>query len=303
MTHRNFCTLYDARYMAKGLAMYESLVKHSSEPFTLHVLCMDDQTERILTELALPNMHVMTLTGFERAMKLGEIRERRTWAEYCWGCASNLMEYMLPWMPDDGITYLDSDILFFSDPKVIFDEVGARSIGITPHRFSPKEELRLGKNGKFNVGIVVARNSETGRKCIARWAAQCREQCSAEVGCGDQQYLDLWPELYGYECCEIENLGVNLGPWSLDHLGVDVVGGIPVVFNQKLSVVDDLVAYHFHEFVDHKYLTGYALQQVHLDVIYWPYIAALQDSAKLIIDAEKALAGRAVEAEKQWETA
>ncbi len=288
MTHRNYCTLFDARYLAKGLAMYESLVKHSSEPFTLHVLAMDDQTERILTELALPNMHVMTLTGFERAMNLQEIRERRSWAEYCWGCASNLMEYMLPWMPEDGITYIDSDILFFSDPKVIFDEVGERSIGITPHRFSPAEELRLGKNGKFNVGIVVARNSETGRKCIARWAAQCRDRCSSEVGCGDQQYLDEWPGLYGEECCQVENLGVNLGPWSLDHIDMDAI---------------NLVAYHAHEFVDHKYLTGYALQQVHLDVIYWPYIAALQDSAKRIIDAEKTLADRAVEAEKQWETA
>ncbi len=302
MTHRNYCTLFDARYMAKGLAMYESLVKHSSEPFTLHVLAMDDATERILTELALPNMHVMTLSGFERAMKLGEIRERRSWAEYCWGCASNLMEYMLPWMDDGGITYIDSDILFFSDPKVIFDEVGARSIGITPHRFSPAEEIRLGKNGKFNVGIVVARNSETGRECIARWAAQCRDRCSAEVGCGDQQYLDLWPELYGEECCEIENLGVNLGPWSLDHLNVSLAG-VSRKDEFVYRTIYELVAYHFHEFVDHKYLTGYPLQQIHLDVIYWPYIAALQDSAKRIIDAEKKLADRAAEAEKQWETA
>ncbi len=288
MTHRNFCTLYDAQYLAKGLAMYESLVKHSSEPFTLHVLAMDDQTERILTELALPNMHVMTLAGFERAMKLQEIRERRTWAEYCWGCASNLMEYMLPWMPDDGITYIDSDILFFSDPKVIFDEVGERSIGITPHRFSPKEELRLGKNGKFNVGIVVARNSETGRECIERWAAQCRDRCSAEVGCGDQQYLDEWPSLYGEECCEIENLGVNLGPWSLDHVDMAAI---------------ELNSFHYHEFVNYKYLTGYALRQIHLDVIYQPYIGALLDAEVRIRKAEKTIAGRAAEAEKQWETA
>jgi hypothetical protein len=288
MKHRNYCTLFDQRYMQKGLALYESLVKHSSEPFTLHVLAMDDATERILNELALPNMHVMTLAGFERAMNLDKIRERRSWAEYCWGCASNLMEYMLPWMDADGITYIDSDIMFFSDPKVIFYEVGARSIGITPHRFSPKEELRLGKNGKFNVGIVVARNGEAGRKCIARWAAQCRDRCSSEVGCGDQQYLDEWPSLYGAECCSIENPGVNLGPWSLDHIDVSSI---------------DLVAYHFHEFVDHKYMTGYALQQIHLDVIYWPYIAALRAASDMIIETENKLAERAAEAEKQWETA
>ncbi len=288
MTHRNYCTLFDAGYMAKGLALYESLMKHSSEPFTLHVLAMCPQTERILNEMALPNMHVMTLTGFERAMNLEEIRKGRTWAEYCWGCASNLMEYMLPWMDDGGITYLDSDILFFSDPKVIFDEVGKRSIGITSHRFSPSEELRLGKNGKFNVGIVVARNSETGRNCIARWAKQCRDRCSSDVGCGDQLYLDEWPILYGDECCSIQNPGVNLGPWSLDHIEVAAI---------------ELNSFHFHEFVDREHMTGYRLRQIHLDNIYLPYVTAIEEANDRIRVTEQTLADRMAEAEKQWETA
>ncbi len=281
--------------MAKGLALYESLVKHSSEPFTLHVLAMCPQTERILNEMALPNMHVMTLTGFERAMNLEEIRKGRTWAEYCWGCASNLMEYMLPWMDDGGITYLDSDILFFSDPKVIFDEVGKRSIGITSHRFSPSEELRLGKNGKFNVGIVVARNSEVGRNCIARWAKQCRDRCSSDVGCGDQQYLDSFSDLYGSECCAIHNNGVNFGPWSLDHLRVVDRSGMPYIGD------DRLVAWHFHELIDDKFLSGYKLSEEALRLVYFPYLTALENAKDKIMSAELQMDARKKEMEHQWE--
>ncbi len=302
MIHRDYATLFDRNYCAKGLALYESLTKHSSEPFTLHVLAMCSQAEKILNELALPNMHVMSLSAFELALNLKPIREGRSWAEYCWTVASSLMEYLMPWLGSEGITYLDSDLMFYSDPKAIFDEISQRSLGITSHHFSPKEQLRLGKNGEFNVGVVVARNTETGRNCIARWASQCRARCSVSQGCGDQQYLDEWPALYGEACCVIQNLGVNLGPWSLDHIDV-TPSGVCEHSETLLTRLDTLVAFHFHELVDHKYLSGYPLSDEVLRLIYCPYLSALEVAKESIRCTEQKFADRKLELEKQWETA
>ncbi len=37
----NFCTLFDSRYMSRGMAMYESLKKHCNN-FHLYIFAFDD---------------------------------------------------------------------------------------------------------------------------------------------------------------------------------------------------------------------------------------------------------------------
>lgn len=259
---RTYCTLFDRSYLPKGLCLYESLKRHSSEDFTLHVLALDNETAWLLTELALPHVEILPSAVFEKALDLEAIKASRTWQEWCWGCASSLMIYLMQWVGD--VTYVDSDVYFFSDPKVIFDEMGNRSIGITPHRLIPSKK-HLEVNGLFNVGIVAARRTRVGEECIGYWSMQCRKRCSATVGCGDQQYLDEWPVKYGSDVCVIENIGVNAGPWSLANW--------QVTEGPKLDGVQ-LVAYHAHEYQHQQRLTNYELRPADIECIYQPYIEA-----------------------------
>jgi hypothetical protein len=301
---RNYASLCDVKYLAKLLAMYESLSRHSSEPFILHVLAMDEDTLRILHEMNLPNMRVMSLPTFERTMNLGGLKDKRTWQEFCWTAASQLMECLLPWI-NDGVTYLDADLYFFADPKVMFDELGERSIAIVPHRLIPSKR-HLSVNGKFNVGWVTIQNTEIGRRCLARWAAQCRNRCSAEVGCGDQLYLDEWPELYGSECCVIENIGANVAPWNLANYGLYkfedglmlappcehvFAGFVPVCF------------YHFHEFTNESILTNYQLRPEDVALIYAPYIEEWKADCGRVERAERSIKARQHSMELQSERA
>ncbi len=292
---RHYCTLFDSAYLAKGLALHESLLRHSSEPFTLHILACDVDTFWILAEMNLKNVELISLESFESVLKLEPVKESRSRTEYLWTLASCLMEYLLPW--HESITYLDADVFFFSDPKVIYEEIGTKSIGIVPHRFNEREARRLAINGQFNVGVVYARNGGAGLTCVKRWAAQCREWCFSrnESGkFGDQAYLDSWPKDYPGEVCIIENLGVNLGPWAIANYEVsewmtfdasDSAG--PVQCKHSVMVIgkenaDHLVCYHFHEFQDPQYLTGWKLRYTDCQLIYGPYCYAWTEANRRI---------------------
>ncbi len=296
---RHYCTLFDRNYLAKGLVLHESLRKHSSQPFTLHILAMDLETISLLIDLNLENTELLLLSNFERAMNLEPIKQSRTWQEYCWTVASCLMEYLMPWVSD--VTYLDADLCFFSDPRIIFDEIDTNSIGITPHRF-PTHRKHMEKNGIYNVGLVFARNNDMGRKCIAKWAQQCREWCfnktEGDHACGDQKYLDTWPEDYRGEVCVIENPGVNLAPWNIEQykisVGIDLeptVNGTSVVF------------YHLHEFRNETFMTGYAMKPEAIDFIYKPYVSMWKAACERIGLAEAAAAERRRQLEMQAQRA
>jgi hypothetical protein len=269
---RHYCTLFDRKYLPQGVALYESLERHSSEPFTLWVLALDVETRDALERLNLSCVAILDGEAFEDGRQLTAIRQSRTHQEWCWMLASQLCEYLL-FDGLMGITYLDADTFFFSDPEPVFEEIGARSIAITPHRLIPSKK-HLEVNGLFNVGFVHFKNTGYGRRCVERWAAQCREKCSATDGCGDQKYLDEWPSLYGMECCAIENIGVNAGPWSIANWKVTT--------GPRLDGVQ-FVCYHAHEFdLEAGRLTYYELRQEDREFIYAPYLEAVQRAKQRI---------------------
>lgn len=275
---RHYCTLFDMKYAPQGVALYDSLYQHSAEPFKLWILALDMDTVRILEALHLSHVAIACGETFEWEAGLHEIRESRTHQEWCWTLASQWCEYLI----QHGlleVTYLDADTFFFSDPEPAFEEIGHRSIAITPHRLIPSKK-HLEVNGTFNVGFVHFRNTDVGRRCLERWAAQCRAKCSASDGCGDQLYLNEWPELYGKECCVIENIGVNAGPWSLGNW--DVTPG------PRLQDVT-LICYHAHELdLEKGRLTNYELRPEDVTLIYEPYLEALRRAQAKIESVKQA---------------
>jgi len=212
------------------------------------------------------------------------IDKTRTHVELCWTLASQFTSWMLGWIHPgaDNITYLDADLYFFSNPTPVFAKIGERSIAITPHRLPEgPNKARLEKNGKYNVGFVYFRNTGYGNACLSRWAAQVRERCSAEVGCGDQVYLDSWESDYPGEVAILGH-GINTGPWNLSAYD-DVMQYDGQVFLGR----DPLICYHFHEFQESEdgtiRLTNYPLRPVDKDLIYRPYLNAYRAAKERIV--------------------
>jgi hypothetical protein len=135
------------------------------------------------------------------------------------------------------LTYLDADLLFFADPKPIFDEMGDASIALIEHRF-PGRLADLAKYGRFNVGWLTFRNDSTSMACLGEWRRQCIEWCYDRLEgdrFADQKYLDLWPTRFA-GVHVVRHKGANLAPWNLDRFEIAekddslTVGGDPLLF-------------------------------------------------------------------------
>lgn len=278
MTHRHYCTYFDHRYLARGLALRSSLVEHSPD-HTLWVLCLSIECEQFLRKASLPGIRIVPLADLESwDADLAATRSSRSLVEYYFTCSPCLPRYILATHPDvPGITYLDSDLFFFSSPEPVFSEISTAAIAIIPHRFSESRAAALERYGRYNVGWLTFDRSLAALACLDWWRERCIEWCFDRVEAdrfADQKYLDRFPSLFT-NVHVITNPGANLAPWNVanhsiqgDTPGVD---GVPLVF------------YHFQglkqirELIFDAHLDDYSarLTRVIQDRIYRPYLLSL----------------------------
>lgn len=237
-----FCTYFDQRYLARGLALHESIQRHCPD-FRLWILCMDRECYEDLARRQLANVFLIALEDFERNdSALLEVKSGRSLAEYYFTCTPSLPLYIFQRFPEQNIlTYLDADLFFLSDPAPLFDELGQGSIGIIEHRFPP--ELRhLEMYGMYNVGWITFRRDEQGLACLQWWRERCIEWCYDRVEPGrfaDQKYLDQWPALFtGVRV--LQHKGANVAAWNVSRYKLTIKDGQICVDDQPL------IFYHFH---------------------------------------------------------
>ena len=237
-----FCTLFNRAYLPNGLALYQSLRRTLGDNMKLYILGMDEFTVTAIRAMQLANVSVVTLDEIEDDA-LRAVKPARTVGEYCWTCTTPLLMHVQDRHPAGTVvTYVDADIRFFSDPTAILTELGDASIFIHEHDFAPEFAHLLRAAGRFNVGVVSFRNDSEGRTCLERWRAQCIQECVMDPAagkCGDQNYLDEWPQIYS-NLVVSKNPGVGLGPWN--------IGKHVIQKNRKGAMVDGdpVVFYHYH---------------------------------------------------------
>ena len=208
----NFCTYFDSYYILKGLALYDSLCNTCGDDFHLYICAFDDESYKKLNSLQLRNVTVDSLSEVETDALL-KVKPTRTKAEYCWTCGPSVIYHILMKYQLSDITYLDSDLFFMTSPKVIFDEIGDNSIGITEHFFE-KQSIE----GRFCVQYVYFKNDDEGLDALTWWRDRCIEWCFCryEDGkYGDQKYLEQFPVRYK-KVSIITNRGVGIAPWNMN---------------------------------------------------------------------------------------
>lgn len=263
-----FATLFNSYYLPKGIAMIESLSQHCDN-FHLYVFAYDEKCYAYLQKQNYPNITVLSLSHLEQHFpQLLDVKPSRTFAEYCWTTTAFTIKYCLENYNIDHCSYIDADLYFFSNPRVLVEEMGENDILITEHRYAPQYDQSR-TSGKYCVQFLTFKNNENGMNVIDWWKDACYEWCYSryENGkFGDQKYLDDWTTRFiGVHV--LQNLGGGLAPWN--------------VAQYDLSQIES-VFYHFHYFRSseicglYEYSFGpYELQVEAIERFYQPYLQSI----------------------------
>ncbi len=242
----NFCTLFDSFYLTRGIAMYQSL-EQQCDNFHLYIFAFDDSSLEILTKLNFKHASIISLKEFEDE-KLLAVKSGRTKAEYCWTSTSSTILYVIEKFNVPSCTYVDADLFFYQDPKVLFDEMGDKSILITEHRYPPKFN-RVATSGIYCVQFITFKNNEEGLIALTWWRDACIDWCydRYEDGkFGDQKYLDDWTTRFkGVHV--LEHLGGGLACWNVEQWPlVSKKGNIITFLDKTKGKTFNTIFYHFH---------------------------------------------------------
>jgi len=287
-----FTTLFDSYYLDKALALYRSL-ERVADDFKLYIYAFDDKAFEVLCDMNLEYAVILRNEDLENAYPiLKKLKQERSKAEYCWTCTPASIEYILDNFHEDNCTYIDSDLYFFADPKVLFDEINEAdaNVVITPHRFSNslKDKRLQDRSGKYCVEFNYFDNSENSREALSWWKERCFEWCYhiyEKDRMGDQKYLMKFPQLFkGVH--ELQNLGGGVAPWNLAQYEYTRESDdlSPILREKSTGKEFPIIFYHFQSmrYINHNYII--IRSETHSkktkDIIYRPYLKEIESIRK-----------------------
>lgn len=289
----HFITLFDASFLPIGMALYRSLEAHA-RPFRLWVVAVDEEVERCLAQLALPDLTVIPLRTIETPELLA-VKPGRTRGEYCWTITPFTAQAVLDRDPSAArATYVDADVFFFDDPRILLHELdeSGKNVLITEHAYAPEYD-RSHDSGRFCVQFLTFDRSERAREVMSWWQERCVEWCFAryENGkFGDQVYLDQWPQLFGDRLHIVQQVEKTLAPWNVQH------------FSRQTREPLKPVMYHFHGLRLLPSRQARLFKFYHVGsaglAIYAEYLAALSDSYAMLEQAGIQVPAQALPAER-----
>jgi hypothetical protein len=226
-----FTTYFDNNYLVKFYTLYQSLEKNCDD-FHIYALTLNELDNKDVFKekknITFINLHDLETKYHE----LYYAKKNRSIVEYYFTLTPFICRYVLEKFNLDQITYLDSDIFFFKNPKDLYSFIDEcnHDIFITKHDNKKFEK----KYGSFNVGWIVFFNTSNSIKCLEDWSNDCINWCFDEINndkFADQKYLDYWEKNYE-KVFILDQYLVNVGPWNIDKIN-------------KLNI-DNLICYHFH---------------------------------------------------------
>lgn len=213
-----YCTLFDYKYLSRGLALFESLQQFDDD-IELYVVAMDDIAKDKLVSENIKNMVVIPISDIEkRNPKLLWAKGNRSSVEYCWTCTPCAIYHILNHYDCDTCTYLDSDIYFYKNPNHVLEKIKDYSTMLVPHLYSKKETRREELCGKYCVEFVPFKKEKRSMEILKHWTEQCLEWCydKFEDGrFGDQKYLEEWENWDDVYISRDHGLGV--APWNAER--------------------------------------------------------------------------------------
>lgn len=220
---RNYTTISDNNYLVNGLALYDSIKHNSDSEFKLYYLCMDDFTYEKVSSINEDSIIPINIKELEDDSDFHLLKSNTNYipnsseCTYCFALGSFFTYYIVKKFTLDEVMYVDSDILFYENPEIIFSGIQNKSIGIVLHR-----HVSIGHHvGGYNVGVVYFKINEVGYKCL-KWWRDCvmnpNNEWFQQYGrVADQVYLEGFEPLFGVENVAVIDNWVGHGaPWNMN---------------------------------------------------------------------------------------
>jgi hypothetical protein len=261
----HYVTLFDSLFLPQGLALQTSMERFAGD-YQLWVLCVDDETYEILTNLNLPNVRLLLLSELETE-ELQKVKSTRTIGEYCWTLTPFAPRFVFESDTSvERVTYIDADVWFLGSPAPIFRELDSsgKSILITDHAYAPEFD-QSATSGRYCVQFMPFRRD--GSEHIRKWwEDRCIEWCYGRLEAGkfgDQKYLDDWAVRFAESVHVLQDKELMLAPW-----------------NATRFPYGSALLYHFHglRIVSSVYVEigNYPVPRVVMDNVYRPYLVDLR---------------------------
>jgi len=245
VARRTFCTLFDKRFLPRGLVLYRSIAR-CCEEFELFVFCMDATTQATLDALALPGLSTIPLDEIEAFdPALADVKSTRNWFEYYWTMSPIKPLFLFHRIPGlEHVITVDPDVELYADPQPLFDDLGDGSIFLTKHRSSLRTvptTVADARWGVFNIQFEIFRRDDRAIAALQWWRERCLEWCydRFEHGrYGDQKYVEEFPARFeGVRTTD--RPGAGTAPWNSRRHRIEL--------RDKTFVVDEspLLYHHF----------------------------------------------------------
>lgn len=281
----NFCTLFNQKYLLRGLAMRESILKYCPNS-TVFIFAFDQLTYEILNKLNLENTEIIELDKLEKKYnELLQAKNNRSFKEYFWTSTPFVIDYVLSCFDVDKITYVDADCYFFNSPAILIDSIpDSKTVSISPHNYSDEYQKFDSTSGKYCVEFLTFKNCQDAKKVLNWWKDSCIIWCydRFEDGkFGDQKYLENFKNISD-NVFDLEHRGQGIAPWNCSMYEF-ISDQKKIKFKEKNKPNDyfDLIYYHFHNLKPTEVNIawqdgGYYFAKKLVILVYIPYIKKLK---------------------------
>ena len=286
-----FCNIITSSRLYQFIALYHSIRKNNSD-FYIFVLCMDDVVYRILKKASLERVSLINVSDIE-GRDLKHIKKTRRIEEYCWTLKPIFIKYVLKKNKEiERLTYLDSDMFFYDDPKKILEGTKDSAVLLSEHDCSHDIKYVEDSVGRFNSGIISFKNTSEGLICLKWWKKKCMGWCfntTATGQFGDQKYLENMYRKF-HDVKIISTHGVNIAPWNDGQYKFTMKKG-------KLYIDEKpLILYHYSGFrICDKYTCIFMFGDRYQPLLHNIYIEAVREAIEFVDRLEEHFDGSFLE--------
>ena len=220
------CTIVASNYLAQAKVLVES-VRNVYPTIDIYVLVIDGVPQ---DAKHLEGAHIVFPIDLEMPeASLDEMRRYYDAMELSTSLKPFLLKHLLK--SATSVTYIDPDVMLFSEINEGIKAATEFGIAITPHRLTPpplsileKTEINFLKFGIFNLGYIAV--SPKAMPMLTWWCERLRFYSTKFPGYDvftDQKWINFIPSYFEHKV--IKSKGYNLASWNLDERDLKYIGG------------------------------------------------------------------------------